>query len=227
MSSTIIEVIKVRKEFGKKHAKVVAVKDVSLKVEKGEVVLILGPSGSGKTTLLSLIGCIMTPTTGEVFIHGINVMELPEKMLPGIRKKYIGFVFQGFNLLKALTVLENVEVALNLNDVKGTEAKKRAQEILVEVGLEERIDFYPADLSGGEKQRVSIARALVTNPDVILADEPTGNLDSKTGQKISLILKTLAKEKGASVIIVTHDNRIEHIADRILYVEDGVIKEKR
>ena len=225
MSNTVIEVKNVRKEFGKKHTKVVAVNDVSLTVEKGEVVLILGPSGSGKTTLLSMMGCIMTPTQGEIVIDGTIVTRQPEKVLPEIRKNYIGFVFQGFNLLKALTVLENVEVVLNLNGIKGKKARKRAEKILTEVGLQERLDFLPVDLSGGEKQRVSIARALVNNPQIILADEPTGNLDSKTGQKISLMLKTLAKEHGAAVIIVTHDNRIENIADRILYVEDGVLKE--
>ncbi len=223
--STVIEVRNVRKEFGKRHTKVVAVRDVSLKVKKGEIVLILGPSGSGKTTLLSMMGCIMTPTQGSIFINGKNVTDMPEK-LPEIRKKYIGFVFQGFNLLKALTASENVEVALNLNGVKGEKAKERAQKILTDVGLQERLDFLPADLSGGEKQRVSIARALVNNPKIILADEPTGNLDSKTGQKISSMLKNVAKEHGAAVIIVTHDDRIKNICDRILYVEDGMIKDE-
>jgi putative ABC transport system ATP-binding protein len=221
------EVINVRnlsKEFGKKHTEVFAVRDVSMKLSEGEVLLILGPSGSGKTTLLSMIGCILTPTSGEIYIDGQKISGLPEKELPKIRKKKIGFVFQSFNLLKSLTVQENVEVALNLNGTRGNEAKAKARELLTDVGLSERLDFFPTDLSGGEKQRVSIARAIANDPKIILADEPTGNLDSKTGQKIGNILKDLAKNNKKSVIIVTHDNRIENLADRILHLEDGVIK---
>jgi putative ABC transport system ATP-binding protein len=227
MSDTTIEVKNIRKEFGKKHVRVVAIKDVSMKVEQGEIVLILGPSGSGKTTLLSMMGCIMTPTSGEIYIGGEKISEMSEKYLPAVRKKHIGFVFQSFNLLRSLTARENVEVALNLNGKKGSEAKQRAGEILTELGLGERLDFFPVDLSGGEKQRVSIARAIVNNPKIILADEPTGNLDSKTGQKIGKTLRNLAKEHKTSVIIVTHDNRIENIADRILYLEDGDIKDEK
>ena len=227
MSDDLIEVRNISKEFGKKYNQVIAVSDVSLKVKKGEIVLILGPSGSGKTTLLSIIGCIMRPTRGEVYIVGEKVSDMPEKCLPEIRKKHIGFVFQSFNLLHSLTAQENVEVALNLNRIKGMEAKEKARGILTELGMNERLNFIPTDLSGGEKQRVSIARAVVNNPKIILADEPTGNLDSKAGQKIGKILRTLAKEHHSSVIVVTHDNRIENIADRILYLEDGMIKDER
>ena len=221
------EVIKVRnlsKEFGNKNTKVQAVKDVSMKVSEGEVLMILGPSGSGKTTLLSMIGCILTPTSGDIYIDGEKISDLPENELPKIRKKKIGFVFQSFNLLKSLTVQENVEIALNLNGTQGNEAKAKAKELLTEVGLGERLSFFPAELSGGEKQRVSIARALANDPKIILADEPTGNLDSKTGQKIGSILQDLAKNHNKSVIIVTHDNRIENLADRIVRLEDGTIK---
>jgi putative ABC transport system ATP-binding protein len=221
------EVLNIRnlsKEFGKKNTKVAAVRDVSMKLSEGEVLLILGPSGSGKTTLLSMIGCILTPTSGEICIDGQKISDLPDKELPKIRKKKIGFVFQSFNLLKSLTAQENVEVALNLNGTGGKEAKARAKELLTEVGLGERLRFFPSDLSGGEKQRVSIARAIANDPKIILADEPTGNLDSKTGQKIGKILKDLAKHNKKSVIIVTHDNRIENLADRILRLEDGMIK---
>jgi putative ABC transport system ATP-binding protein len=171
------EVINVRnlsKEFGKKHTEVFAVRDVSMKLSEGEVLLILGPSGSGKTTLLSMIGCILTPTSGEIYIDGQKISGLPEKELPKIRKKKIGFVFQSFNLLKSLTVQENVEVALNLNGTRGNEAKAKARELLTDVGLSERLDFFPTDLSGGEKQRVSIARAIANDPKIILADEPSG-----------------------------------------------------
>lgn len=220
----VINVKNLSKEFGKKNAKVTAVRDVSMKLDEGEVLMILGPSGSGKTTLLSMIGCILTPTSGEIYIDGQKISTLPEQELPAIRKRKIGFVFQSFNLLKSLTVQENVEVALNLNGTRGKEAKAKARELLREVGLAERLGFYPADLSGGEKQRVSIARALANDPKILLADEPTGNLDSKTGQKIGSILRDLAKNDGKSVIIVTHDNRIENLADRIIQLEDGMIK---
>lgn len=227
MSDVTIDVKNVRKEFGKKHTKVIAVRDVSMNVKKGEIVLIVGPSGSGKTTLLSMIGCIMTPTSGEIYVNGEKISDMSEEYLPTIRKKHIGFVFQSFNLLRSLTAQENVEVALNLNGIEGNEAKERAREILTELGLGERLDFPPVDLSGGEKQRVSIARAIVNNPKIILADEPTGNLDSKTGQRIGKILRNLAKEHKTSVIVVTHDNRIENIADKILYLEDGMIKDEK
>jgi putative ABC transport system ATP-binding protein len=224
MNDVIVDVRNVRKEFGKKHTKVIAVKDVSMKVKEGDTVLILGPSGSGKTTLLSMIGCILTPTSGEIYIDEEKISDLSERGLTKIRKKKIGFVFQSFNLLKSLTAQENVEVALNLKGIKGNRARERARELLKEVGLGERLDFLPIDLSGGEKQRVSIARALANNPKIILADEPTGNLDSKTGQKIGKVLKNLAKNHKTSVIIVTHDTRMENIADTILYLEDGMIK---
>jgi putative ABC transport system ATP-binding protein len=221
------EIIKVRnlnKEFGTKNTVVQAVKDVSMNVGQGEVLMILGPSGSGKTTLLSMIGCILTPTSGDIYIDGEKISDLPENELPKIRKKKIGFVFQSFNLLKSLTVQENVEIALNLNGTQSNEAKTKAKELLTAVGLGERLSFFPAELSGGEKQRVSIARALANDPKIVLADEPTGNLDSKAGQKIGSILKDLAKNHNKSVIIVTHDNRIENLADKILRLEDGTIK---
>ncbi|MHA1828425.1 MAG: ABC transporter ATP-binding protein [Candidatus Heimdallarchaeaceae archaeon] len=200
---------------------------VSLKIKEGEFVLILGPSGSGKTTLLSMIGCILTPTKGKLIVNGKDISNIQEKEKIKERRENIGFVFQSFNVLKDLTVRENVEVALNLKGIKGKKAKEEAISILNKVGLEDRIDFYRAKLSGGEKQRVSIARAIVKNPKIILADEPTGNLDSKTGRKIIELLKTVSKKEKATTIIVTHDDRIENIADRIFYLEDGkIIQEK-
>ena len=222
----IVEVRNLSKEFGTKNTKVQAVKDVSMNVGEGDVLMILGPSGSGKTTLLSMIGCILTPTSGDIYINGEKISDLPENELPKIRKKKIGFVFQSFNLLKSLSAQENVEIALNLNGRRGNEAKTKAKELLTEVGLGERLSFYPSELSGGEKQRVSIARALANDPKIILADEPTGNLDSKTGQRIGSILKNLAKNHNKTVIIVTHDNRIENLADRIVRLEDGAIKDE-
>ncbi len=227
MTEIVISAKKVRKEFNTKYAPVVAIEDVSLEVEKGDVVLILGPSGSGKTTLLSMIGCIMTPTSGEISIDGKATTGMSEQDLVKMRKEHIGFVFQSFNLLKSLTVQENVEVALNLNGIKGNDAKKKAREMLIELGMRDRLTFLPTDLSGGEKQRVSIARAMVNNPKILLADEPTGNLDSKTGQIVGHLLKAQAKEYGASTVVVTHDNRLESIADRILFLEDGVLREEQ
>lgn len=224
MGGVAIEARQVSKDYGSGNTWVAAVRNVSLTINKGEVVLILGPSGSGKTTLLSMLGCILTPTEGEILIDGQDVTQLPDGALSAVRKRRIGFVFQAFNLLKSLTVRENVEVALNLAGVRGQAAREAAAGILKEVGLQDRLDFYPADLSGGEKQRVSIARALVNDPEIVLADEPTGNLDSKTGHKIGHILKELATKRGAAVVIVTHDNRIEDIADRTFHIEDGRLR---
>lgn len=227
MTEVVIDVKNVRKEFSTKHVTVVAIDDVSFEVEKGEVVLILGPSGSGKTTLLSMIGCIMTPTSGEIRVDGKKTTGLSEQDLVRMRREHIGFVFQSFNLLRDLTVQENVEIALNLNGIKGKEARERARDVLIDLGMRERLTFLPVDLSGGEKQRVSIARAMVNSPKILLADEPTGNLDSKTGQMVGNLLKTQAKEHEASTVVVTHDNRIESIADKILFLEDGMLKTER
>jgi len=170
-----------------------------------------------------MLGCILTPTKGKILLNGRDITELSETEKMIERRDNIGFVFQSFNLLKDLTVSENVEVALNLKGITGREAKEQATNILKEVGLGERINFYPAELSGGEKQRVSIARAIVKNPRIILADEPTGNLDSKTGRIIVELLQEVAKKNDASLIIVTHDNRIEDIVDKKFYLEDGKI----
>ncbi|MBD3189389.1 MAG: ATP-binding cassette domain-containing protein [Candidatus Heimdallarchaeota archaeon] len=227
MTDLIVNANNLRKEFGKARAKVIAIDDVSLKVKKGEVVFIFGPSGSGKTTLLSMLGCILTPTSGEIIINGSNITNVKDEELVEFRRDHIGFIFQSFNLLDFLTAQENVEVALNLSGIKGREAKEKSKNILIQMGLEERLDFYPYNLSGGERQRISIARALVNEPKIVLADEPTGNLDSQTGHKIAELLQKIAKEKNVAMAIVTHDNRIVDIADRILYLEDGLIKKEK
>lgn len=216
-----LRIQEVSKIYGQGPSRVVAVNQVSLEVCSGEVVLILGPSGSGKTTLLSIMGCLLRPTYGEVYANGHNVRQLGDKALSRLRREQIGFVFQSFNLLGFLTVRKNVEVVLNLNGIQGQRARERAAELLHQVELGHRLDFWPRDLSGGEKQRVSIARALANNPKVILADEPTGNLDSKTGRIVVDLLAGLARERGSGVIIVTHDNRIMDVADRLLYLSDG------
>lgn len=219
----IIEVKKLWKIYSEGSVTVEAIKDVSLSVRDGEMVAIMGPSGSGKTTLLSMMGCILNPTEGDIIIKDLKVNGLEEKNLPEIRSKYIGFIFQAFNLFHSLTASENVEVALNLKGIEGKEAEKESRKLLEKVGLGKRVEFPPRDLSGGEKQRVAIARALAGKPPLILADEPTGNLDSKTGIDVIKILKESTIKEGSSVVIVTHDGRIKEIVDRVLYLEDGKI----
>lgn len=222
MSQYVLEAKRLQKSYKEGPVTVEAVRDVSLAVQSGETMAIMGPSGSGKTTLLSMMGCILRPTAGEVLIQGEPV-RWKEGHLARLRLGAIGFVFQSFNLFSALTVLENVEVALNLRGMKGRQAEREARGILERVGLSERLHFLPRDLSGGQKQRVSIARALVNHPPIILADEPTGNLDSKTGQAVLGLLSELAKKENRSVIIVTHDSRVIDKVDRVYHLEDGAL----
>ncbi len=221
----VIEALKLVKTYGEDATAVKALDGVDLVVRKGEVVLIMGPSGSGKTTLLSIVGALLTPTSGTVKLAGEDVTVLSERDLPDIRLKHLGFIFQDFNLLSALSARENVELVLNLAGVKGAEATRRAEKILVDLGLGERLDFRPDKLSGGEKQRVAIARALANEPEILLCDEPTANLDSKIGHDIVRRLRAIAKEQERSVVIVSHDTRIREHADRVLWLEDGRFKE--
>ena len=207
--------------FGEGDVQVRAVRGVDLEVRTGEVVLIMGPSGSGKTTLLSMLGAMLRPSAGRVEVDGVDLASLAEKRLPAFRARRFGFVFQDFNLLSALTVRENVELALNLAGVTGRPARERAEQLLRDLGLGERLGFLPEKLSGGEKQRVVIARALANDPAVILADEPTANLDSKIGHEIARLLRRIASAEGRSVVIVSHDARMKDIADRVLWLEDG------
>jgi putative ABC transport system ATP-binding protein len=222
---TTLQVTQVTKRYGAGTTEVQAVRDVSLEVTPGEVVLIMGPSGSGKTTLLQMMGALLKPTEGTIQLNGEMLSTLTEKHLPGIRLHQIGFIFQSFNLLSALTVLDNIALVAELAGAKRSEARKRAAALLTELGLGERLHFLPEQLSGGEKQRVAIARALVNDPALILADEPTANLDSKIGHEIMRLLQAIAKEQGRSVVIVSHDQRIQDIADRVLWLEDGAFKE--
>lgn len=217
----ILDLHNLTKIYGEGETKVVAVNNIDLEVQEKEVVLIMGPSGSGKTTLLSLSGGILKPTMGKIIINKQEITNLSEEVLPEIRLKNIGFVFQSFNLLSALSALENVQLVLELAGIKSSVAQEKAEEILKTLGLEKRLHFTPEKLSGGEKQRVSIARALVNYPKLILADEPTANLDSKNGHEVAQLLKRLAKKEGCAVVIVSHDQRIADIADRILWLEDG------
>src|SRR5512144_1410514 len=225
MTKATFQVTHVTKRYGSGATEVIAVRDVSLAVAPGEVVLIMGPSGSGKTTLLLMLGALLKPTEGTIQLNGTLLSALAENRLPDIRLREFGFVFQDFNLLSALTVLENVAIVAELTGLKSGAARKKAAAILTDLGLGERLNFPPEKLSGGEKQRVAIARALVNDRTLILADEPTANLDSKIGHEIMRLLRSIAKEQGRSVIIVSHDQRIKDIADRVLWLEDGEFKE--
>ncbi len=225
MTTSTLQVTHVSKRYGSGAIAVTAVRDVSLSVAPGEIVLIMGPSGSGKTTLLSMLGALLKPSEGTIRLDGETLSALAEDRLPAIRLRRFGFVFQDFNLLSALTALENVAIVAQLAGIKNGAAREKARTLLMELGLGARLNFLPEKLSGGEKQRVAIARALVNDPALILADEPTANLDSKIGHEIMRLLRQIAKEGGRSVVIVSHDQRIRDIADRVLWLEDGQFKE--
>lgn len=218
-----IAVRQLAKTYAEGSAGTLALRGVDLDVHAGELLMLMGPSGSGKTTLLSIMGCILTATSGSVHIAGVDVTKLREKELPAIRLQHIGFVFQGFNLFPTLTASENVELMLDLKGVPAATAKKRAQELLEQVGLGGKYDSFPADMSGGQKQRIAIARALAGDPGIILADEPTAALDSHTGRNVMEMMSELAHRRGRAVVIVTHDSRVLSFGDRIVRIEDGAI----
>jgi putative ABC transport system ATP-binding protein len=196
-------------------------KGVSLELNRGEIVALEGPSGSGKTTFLSILGCILTPTSGELTIE--NTVIDSHSNLAAIRRRSIGFVFQQFNLFPALTALENVEYALNVKGIKGSEAHREAMRAIDAVGLAERRSFLPRDLSGGQKQRVAIARALAGRAPILLADEPTANLDHQTGTQVLDMFRQLAKQENRGLLIVTHDPKVRTICDRVAEIRDGQI----
>ncbi len=220
-----IEVKDLVKTYGSGETAVHALKKVDLNVFEGELLLLLGASGSGKTTLISIIGGILSATSGSCKIRGTEIVGLPQSKLPKVRLDNIGFIFQGFNLFPALTAQENVEITLDLKGIKGRKAKRKSTELLERVGLGDKLKSHPSDLSGGQKQRVAIARALAGEPHIILADEPTAALDSESGKLIMDLLQELAHEQKRSIVVVTHDNRIFDYADRIVEIEDGRIQD--
>jgi putative ABC transport system ATP-binding protein len=222
MQETIISLKGVSKIYKTGDTTMTALDETDLALKKGELTLIMGPSGSGKTTLLSILGCVIYPTNGEVYFLDRNVTGLRENDLAAIRLNQIGFVFQQFNLLEPLTALENVMQPMVLQQLKHSEIKLRAVKALEKVGLQDRMNNLPKKLSGGQKQRVAIARALVTDPPIVLCDEPTASLDAQSAAVIMQELKDLAVE-GKAVIIVTHDLRLRKFADRIIYVEEGKV----
>jgi len=222
-TSEILKAENLSKTYGKGSAAVHALKNVSLTIHEGELSLIAGPSGSGKTTLLLICGTLLRPDEGRVSIDNLQVTSMNQGSLPEVRLKKIGFIFQEFNLLGGFTALENVEVALNMNGIRGGRAKQIAWQAIDKVGLHDRANHLQEDLSGGEKQRVAIARAVVNNPKLIIADEPTANLDSKTGSEVIETLRDIVKKEGKAALIASHDVRIEGLADSVAKLEDGSI----
>ncbi|HZM51706.1 MAG TPA: ABC transporter ATP-binding protein [Vicinamibacteria bacterium] len=217
----VLEATGVVKVFEEGSQRVEVLRGVSITVARGEVVALEGPSGSGKTTLLSIMGCILTPTSGEVTIAGERVDAARPDQLRDVRRRSIGFVFQQYNLFPALTALENIEYALNVKGRKGRSAREEATSALTRVGLGDRLHFLPRDLSGGQKQRVAIARALAGSPPVILADEPTANLDTVAGTQVLELFRDLAKSESRGLVIVTHDPKVRAVADRVVGIRDG------
>ncbi len=225
MEDIIIKLENIKKVYENYGVKTEVLKGINLIIRKGEFVAIVGVSGSGKTTLMNIIGCLDTPTEGKYYLEGKDVSKLDDDQLSEIRNKYIGFVFQNFYLIPYLTALENVIVPTIYAKNPPKNPEKRAKELLKQVNLEDKINYKPNQLSGGQQQRVAIARALINNPEIILADEPTGALDRKTAKEIMSIFKDLHK-KGKTIIIVTHDPEIANQAERIIHIEDGRIKEE-
>jgi len=219
---SVVETINLRKTYLLGKVPVNALQGVNFKVDKGDFLAVLGPSGSGKSTLLNMIGALDKPTDGKVFIEGVDVSTLNDNQLADLRRR-IGFVFQFFNLIPRFTAKENVELSMSIADMSRVERRKQAENLLETVGLKARMNHKPAELSGGEQQRVAIARALANNPRFLLMDEPTGNIDSKTANEILGLIKRLNEEKGVTIIMVTHDQRLATQAKRAVQMFDGVI----
>jgi putative ABC transport system ATP-binding protein len=224
MSDIVFDLKDVSKIFGKEEdLKVHALDKVNLQLEKGEFTAIVGPSGSGKTTLLNIMSALDNPSLGEITLAGKNISNMSGGELSNFRRDHIGFVFQSYNLIPVLTVRENVEYVMNLQGVNKEERDKRVDTVLAEVGLEGKADRLPTQLSGGQQQRVAVARALVTNPDIILADEPTANLDSKTGSSLMNLMLELNKNHNVTIIYTTHDEEMMKLARKIVRLKDGKI----
>lgn len=225
MSEWVVEAKDLTKVYQMGEVQVHALRGLSLKVKPGEVISIMGPSGSGKSTLMNMLGCLDIPTSGEYLLDGENISDMNDNQLAGIRNRKVGFVFQSFNLLPRSTALTNVELPLRYSARNGKDRRKTALAALEAVGLADRVNHRPNELSGGEQQRVALARAIVNNPSIIMADEPTGNLDTTSGDEIMTLLLNLNKERGATLIIVTHDPEIAEQTERVVQILDGVVVE--
>ncbi|MEJ2759276.1 MAG: ABC transporter ATP-binding protein [Anaerolineales bacterium] len=225
MSDVVVDAKDLRKIYVMGDVDVQALRGLSVQIRRGEVISIMGPSGSGKSTLMNMLGCLDRPTSGEYYLDGEAVADMNDDQLAGIRNRKVGFVFQSFNLLPRATALSNVELPLRYANVSGKERRERAIEALESVGLGDRIHHRPSELSGGQQQRVAIARSLINDPAIIMADEPTGNLDSVSGDEIMRLLLNLNKERDTTLIIVTHDPEIAEFTNRIVTIRDGVVVE--
>ena len=221
MSDYVVETEDLTMTYKIKDHEVIALNKVNLKIERGDFIAIMGPSGSGKTTLINIIGGLDRPTTGKIILDGNDLNEMNETALTQLRCRKIGFVFQSYNLIPILTALENVELPTVAAKLSGDEGRSRALNILKQVGLEDRLHHRPLELSGGEQQRVAVARALVNSPSIVLADEPTGNLDSETGLQLINLIRKLNRESGVTFIICTHDQLVAQHANRIIRINDG------
>jgi len=219
----VIQLKNVRKTYKAGEVSVPVLRNVNLNIKKGEFAAIMGPSGSGKSTLLNMISCLDIPSSGKILLDGTDISSLNSSELARLRGSKIGFVFQSFNLYPTLTAQENIELPMTILGVNKKERKKRAKDLLDEVGLEERENHLPSQLSGGERQRIAIARALANKPSLILADEPTGNLDTKTGDDIMRNFERLHKDNGITIVMVTHEKNIAAYAERIINLKDGKI----
>jgi putative ABC transport system ATP-binding protein len=221
--SVVMEAVGLEKEYPQGDSVLRVLKGIDLKVVEGEFMAIMGPSGSGKSTLLNMLGALDKPSAGKVIVHGTDLSTLNDNELADLRNKEIGFVFQFFNLIPRFDALKNVELPMAIAGVPSRERRERAEKILELVGLKERMDHKPAELSGGEQQRVAIARALVNDPSVLLCDEVTGNLDSKTGFEVMELLLSFNKEQGKTFILITHDPNVAQMAQRLVQLQDGII----
>ena len=223
MTDLVVDLRHVRREYQTGDVPTLALADVSLEVERGEFVAIVGPSGSGKSTMMNMIGCLDRPSSGEVIVSGKNVKDLNDKELTSLRSHSIGFVFQQFQLLPLTSAVDNVATPLLYQGINPREARRRAAEMLTRLGLGERLDFDRSRLSGGQQQRVAIARALVTNPDLVLADEPTGALDTASGEAVMKIFQEM-NDEGRTIVLITHDLDVAAAAKRRVYIRDGLIE---
>lgn len=225
IQESMIHMDNVVKRYVMGDEEIYALAGVSIDIKRGEYIAIVGPSGSGKSTLMNIIGCLDTADSGSYMLDGKPIEKYSNRQLAKVRNKHIGFIFQGFNLLAKLSAYENVELPLIYQNVAASERRKRVKEALTQVGLSDRMKHRPTQLSGGQQQRAAIARALATNPSLILADEPTGNLDKKTGKEIMALLSDLHK-KGNTVVLITHDPVVAKMAERVIHIEDGQITSK-